>query len=152
MTFKKGASGNPAGRRRGIVDKRARFRKLFEADAKEVIAKVLELAKDGDMDACKLVLERCAPKLRDETPRRRIALDPTMTLEAQGRAVVAAIAGGDLTPDEGAALLNGLGRQGELEKLGVIADIVCKLAADRGIALPPELQVRRIPQTHESGA
>jgi hypothetical protein len=133
-----------------VVDKRARFRKLFESEAKEVIAKVIELAKGGDMDACRLVLERCAPKLRDETPRRRIALDSTMTLEAQGRAVVAAIGGGELAPDEGAALLNGLARQGELEKLGVIADIVCRLAADRGIPLPPELQVRqRLPQTHE---
>jgi hypothetical protein len=41
-----------------------------------------------------------------------------------------------------------LARQGELEKLGMIADVVAALAARSGIEVPPELKLRqRIPQT-----
>ena len=146
--FKPGQSGNRAGRPRGIVDKRAKNRKLLDPATPEVIAKLNEMAKGGDIEAIKLFLSLVLPKLKDETPRRRISLDPGQALEAQGRSVVAAIARGDLAPDEGAALLNGLARQGELEKLGLLADVVAALAARSGIEIPPELKLRqRIPAT-----
>jgi hypothetical protein len=151
MPFGPNNHANRAGRPRGVPDKRSRFRAMFEADAKEIIQKVIDLAKGGDVDCIKLVLERVAPKLRDEAPRRKLQLEGA-TLEAQGRAVVAEIGAGELSPDEGAALLNGLARQGELEKLGVLGDMVAKLLADRGLPVPPELEVRRrIPATLDQG-
>jgi hypothetical protein len=152
MQFGPNNTANLKGRPRGRPDKRSKFRRMFEHDAEEVVRKVLEMAKGGNLDACKLVLERCAPKLRDEVPRRRLALEGE-TLEGLGRSVVAAISNGELAPDEGAALLNGLARQGELEKLGVLGDMVAKLLADRGLPVPPELDVRRrIPATLDQGA
>jgi hypothetical protein len=152
MPFQRGQSGNKAGRPRGRPDKRSKHRALFEAAAPEIIQKAIDLAKGGDVDCIRLCLDRVAPKLRDEVPRRRLALEGE-TLEGLGRSVVAAISNGELAPDEGAALLNGLARQGELEKLGVLGDMVAKLLADRGLPVPPELDVRRrIPATLDQGA
>jgi hypothetical protein len=90
----------------------------------------------------------CYAKQRPEPQRRPIALGNVGdTLEAQGRAVLGALRAGDLSADEGAQLLQALAKQAETEKVGILADIVAKLAADRGIELPAELRLRSIPRT-----
>jgi Family of unknown function (DUF5681) len=151
--FKPGQSGNPNGRKRGIVDKRTRYRQTAEKDVPEILAMLATKAKGGDVDAAKTFLDFTMGKPKPEATRRKIALDPSLALEHQGRSVVKAIACGDLAPDEGAALLNGLARQGELEKLGLLADVVAALAARSGIEVPPELKLRqRIPATINNGS
>jgi hypothetical protein len=148
MPFVKGQSGNRGGRPRGIVDKRTRYRQTAEKDVPAILVMLAGKARDGDVDAAKVFLDFTMGKPRPEVPRRPIKLDPSLALEVQGRSVVAAIAAGELAPEEGAALLNGLSRQGELEKLGLLADVVAALAARSGIEVPPELKLRqRIPMT-----
>ncbi|MCU7807824.1 MAG: hypothetical protein KZQ73_08165, partial [Candidatus Thiodiazotropha sp. (ex Semelilucina semeliformis)] len=64
MTFKKGKSGNPKGRPKGVADRRTLFRKHIESKAEDLIKKVVEMALDGDVRAMKLCLERITPPMR----------------------------------------------------------------------------------------
>ena len=148
MPFQLGNSGNQAGRPRGIVDRRHRFRALIEKDMPAIVAKAKELALGGDVEAIKLCFSHTMPKLRDEPPRRALNLGGA-TAEEFGRSVLAAIADGSLSPDEGSGVLVALGRQGELMRLGVLMDTVAELLLAAGKPLPAELAIRqqRAPMT-----
>ena len=66
MTFKNGESGNPNGRPKGAISKRTQLSKLLEPHAEELINKVVELAKAGDINALRLCFERLIPKPKEE--------------------------------------------------------------------------------------
>lgn len=66
MKFQPGKSGNPAGRPKGIIDKRTKLRELLEVHAEEIISKLAELAKSGEPNALRLCIERLLPKTRLE--------------------------------------------------------------------------------------
>ncbi|MBI0538959.1 hypothetical protein D9599_25735 [Roseomonas sp. KE2513] len=104
--FQPGQSGNPAGRPKG-----SRHAALLALDAigqeaaADVLRKVVEDAKGGDLRASEILLRRLWP----ERKGRPIALDlPPLEKAADvvaGLAVVAAaMASGDLTPDEASAV------------------------------------------------
>lgn len=104
--FQKGASGNPAGRPRG--SKHAALialDRVGEAGAKAVLATVVTAATGGDMAACRILLDRAWPVRKG----RLVVLDlppihgASDTVKAAA-AIVAAVASGELTPDEGTAL------------------------------------------------
>ena len=59
--FKKGQSGNLAGKPKGAKDKRTEFRELLRSHAPELIKKVIEQALNGDLTAMKLRLDRIIP-------------------------------------------------------------------------------------------
>jgi hypothetical protein len=60
--FKKGCSGNPKGRPYGVRNKISfAIQQIFEEEAFTVAHKVVELAKNGDISAIKLILERVYP-------------------------------------------------------------------------------------------
>ena len=61
--FKPGISGNPKGRPKGARDKRTELRSLLEPHAKDLVEKVVELAKGGDTTAIRLCLERLIPPI-----------------------------------------------------------------------------------------
>lgn len=64
MTFKAGSSGNPAGRPKGALGKRARLAKLFESRSEELIEKLIELACGGNIDALRFCIDRLVPKMQ----------------------------------------------------------------------------------------
>ena len=66
MPFVKGVSGNPAGRPKGSTDRFSKYRRMVEKRMPDIIAKVLELALDGDLQACKLLLARVWPESAEE--------------------------------------------------------------------------------------
>lgn len=104
MTFKPGQSGNPQGRPKGIVDKRAELRDLLEPHAKEIIEKLIERAKVGDIAALKLCVERLIPRIKDDEgikfdlPAGRID-SPENMLETANR-ITEAVTTGLLTIEE----------------------------------------------------
>ena len=62
MPFEKGESGNPAGRPRGSRNRATLLMEGLLADDAEAIGrKAIEMAKQGDMAAIRLCMDRLAP-------------------------------------------------------------------------------------------
>ena len=98
-------TGNP-GRKPGARHKATRAAlSLLDGEAEALSRKAVELALGGDAAALRLCLERIAPPRKDvpvtfALPTISKAADAARTMGA----VVAAVAAGDLTPSEGAAV------------------------------------------------
>ena len=61
MQFQKGQSGNPAGRPRGSRNKTTvLMQNLLEGEAEAIARKAIEMAKDGDMAAIRVCMDRLA--------------------------------------------------------------------------------------------
>ena len=71
--FKKGQSGNPAGRPKGRRDERVLFAwALLDGEAEAIIRKCIEMAKEGDRVCMKLCIERILPPIRSRPVRLAI--------------------------------------------------------------------------------
>lgn len=105
MAFKKGHSGNPAGKPKGAKDKRTELRALLQPHAEELVKKAVEMAKGGDVSALRICIDRIIPPAKDN--RISITLpklnDARSCVEAQCL-IVAAVASGELLASEGHAL------------------------------------------------
>jgi hypothetical protein len=103
MQFTKGASGNPAGRPRGIKDKRHRFNEAIESMIPEVLESVFQKAVAGDMTAAKILLDRSLPAKRPEQECVQIPIKENTALNA--REVLQSVFDGEVSPDVGVSLL-----------------------------------------------
>ena len=63
----------------------------------------------GDVQAARLLLERVLPPIKAVEQAQVLRLPVDGTLADQGRAVLAAVAEGELPPDLGAQMLNAIG-------------------------------------------
>ena len=114
MTFTKGKSGNSNGRPKGS-DRRTQLRTLLEVHAEEIIAKVVEMARDGDIQAIKLCLERLIPKIQGTaTPLNIESTDNAQQLLLAGTEVCSAVFNGEISPVEGYHLTHVLEAQRKL--------------------------------------
>ena len=104
--WKKGQSGNPAGKKPGTRHRATlAVEKLLDDEGEELTRKAIELAKDGDLTALKLCLERICPP-RKSRPIR-IDLPNVNTADGVSQAqmtTVQAVAEGEITPEEGKML------------------------------------------------
>ena len=104
--FQPGQSGNPAGKPKGTrhVALQA-LDAIGEAAAADVLRRVVEDAKGGDLRAAEILLRRLWPERKGRpTPLELPALDTPAALVKATAAIVEAVAGGDVTPEEGAAV------------------------------------------------
>jgi hypothetical protein len=116
MRYKKGRSGNPAGRPPGIADKRTELRALLAPHADALVKKVVALALEGDTTALRLCLDRLIPPAKPrDLPVKLSGLGET--LADQGRRILGAAADGDITPDEAGALMQAIAAQGRLVEI-----------------------------------
>lgn len=105
-TFKKGVSGNPAGRppNSGLA---GRLRKAIADDADEILQAVIDQAKAGDLTAAKILLDRIVPALKPEAQAVQIgALSGGGDLVSKADAVIHAVGSGELAPDTAAQLIS----------------------------------------------
>lgn len=117
MAFKPGKSGNPQGRPRRTLTDEAQ-RKAIRDAVPGIVSALIQSASDGDTQAAKLLLDRVMPALRPVD--RTVTLPLGDDIETAGRAILAALAGGKLTPDQAtsiAATVATLARVRELAEL-----------------------------------
>jgi hypothetical protein len=106
--YKPGKSGNPKGRPTGRPDRRSRFRELIQDAVPELIDKALQLAREGDIAALRLLLERAVPPIKAESEVSHFAYSPGATLSDSAGAIIATVAAGNMSPEAGKALLDSL--------------------------------------------
>jgi hypothetical protein len=100
--FRKGASGNPAGKRKGTRHKTTRaVETLLDGEAEALTRKAVELAKAGDTVALRLCLERISPPRKDRPVSFTLRPIACVADVADAMAdIVSAVADGMLTPQE----------------------------------------------------
>lgn len=116
--WKPGESGNPTGRKPG-TGQVAKLRAAIAEQLPGLLDAMVVRALDGDVGAARLLLERTVAPLRAVEPALTLAL-PDGSLTDQGRAVLKAVAAGELAPGQGAALLGAIGtlaRVAEIDEL-----------------------------------
>ncbi|WGS85832.1 DUF5681 domain-containing protein [Methylomonas sp. UP202] len=122
--FKPGQSGNPAGRPKDKTPATL-LRKAIADDMPDVVRKLVELAKEGDVQAAKVLLDRICPPLRPQAIP--VTVEKGATLPESGGNVVAATLSGEIPPDIGAMLIRALAEQGKLIELQEMADRLQRL-------------------------
>ena len=106
MQFTKGVSGNPAGRPKGIKDKRHRYSEAIDSMIPQVLDSVFQRAIAGDMTAAKMLLDRTLPNKRPEQDRVEISHTGNIPSDAQN--VLRSVLDGEVSPDVGASLLSAM--------------------------------------------
>jgi len=117
--WRKGTSGNPAGRPRGARHQATRAAEaLLEGEAEALSRKAVELALEGDTVALRLCLERLVPPRRERPVDVDMpAIESASDLPGAVAALLAAAAGGDLTPGEAEKLARLVGETGRAIEL-----------------------------------
>ncbi len=133
--FQKGQSGNPAGRRKGALNKVSR--KVIERISEkgdELLDVILEKALDGDLVALKLCLERLCPAQK-ELPLPAIKL-PEITgpedLPKATKTLMKAAASGSMTPSALTAMTCVVKAHMETVQTADLAERIRKLEGAQG--------------------
>jgi hypothetical protein len=117
--WKKGQSGNPKGRPAG-VGQIGRFRAAIADRVPDIIDGLITRAIAGDTGAARLLIERVVPPLRPAEQTQALALPNGASLTEQGRAVVSAMARGELAPGQGAQIITALAALARVTELDEI--------------------------------
>ena len=126
--WRPGQSGNPKGKPKGSGEVQ-RLRAAMAEHVPALVAVLVGRAMAGDVAAARLLLERTIAPLKAIEEAAPLTL-PDGTLTEQGRAVIVAVAAGQLAPAQGAALLAALGT---LAKLTEADELERRIAALEGV-------------------
>ena len=111
MTFKKGQSGNPAGKPKGTRNKTTVLLKaLLDGKVEELTKKAIEMAGEGDPAMMRLCIERLIPPRKDrpinfELPPLKSTQDASLAMLK----ILEGVAKGELTPSEAGEISKGMG-------------------------------------------
>lgn len=126
--FQPGVSGNPRGRRKDKTPATL-LRKSIVEDMPEIITKLVELAKGGDVAAAKVLLDRCCPALKPQA--MPICLPVNGTLAEQGGEVIRATLAGQIPPDIGSQLITALANQSKIIEIDELTQRIEALEAKK---------------------
>lgn len=124
--WKPGQSGNPAGRPPGSGEV-GKLRASIAEHVPAILDRMVAAAREGDVQAARLLLERCLPALKPTELPQAIALPDGGSLTETGRAVLSAVGEGVLPAGEGAKLMGAiaaLGRVAELDELAARIEVL----------------------------
>jgi len=104
--FQKGRSGNPGGRPRGARNAATVIaEELLDGEAAIITRKAIDLAKEGNVVALRLCLDRLLPPRHDRPLNFKIpALDSADDASKAMAAITTGVASGELTPAEAGEL------------------------------------------------
>ena len=104
--FQKGHSGNPQGRPPGARTAATMMaEQLLDGEAETITRKAIELAKQGDLTALRLCLERIVPPRRERPVSFTLPEINSVDRAPEAMAAITtAVANGELTPAEAAEL------------------------------------------------
>lgn len=123
--FKPGQSGNPNGRPKG-KSAGGMVRKAIEDRRDDILKVVIDAATNGDLQACKMLLDRIAPTLRAVATSVALTLNKSASLVEQGTEIVNAALSGAIPPDVANQLISVLANQGKLIET---TDLICRIEA-----------------------
>ena len=123
--WKKGQSGNPAGRTPG-TSKAHELREKIRDCVPDLIAKLMEQAKGGDVGAARLLLERVLPAIKPVELPQAIMLPSDGNLTEKGHALLQAAADGEIPAAHAASLMTALG---SLAKVAEVDELARRVAA-----------------------
>lgn len=129
--FASGTSGNPQGRPKSET---TALRQSLADGAAEVVSAILAAAKSGDMQACKIVLDRLLPPLKATAQTVHLALPETASPLDTARAILSAAASGTLAPDIAAQLVSAVGTFSRIEE---VEELRVRIAALETATRPP---------------
>ena len=110
-------SPNPAGRPKGLIDKRQKLTHQLQADAPAIAQVVIDAALGGDISAAGLVLSRVAPQMKPVAERVSFAFDASAPMTNQVESVLQAIADGNLSPDTGKTVVEAIGALASIKQM-----------------------------------
>lgn len=116
--FKPGQSGNPAGRPKDKTPATI-LRRSIADDMPEIIKTLVRLAKEGDVQAAKVLLDRVCPALKPQA--MPISLPTNGTLAEQGNEIIKATLAGQIPPDIGSQLITALANQSKIVEIDELA-------------------------------
>lgn len=107
-TFKPGQSGNPSGRPKGARHATTlAVEALLEGEHEKLTRAAIDKALEGDTTALRLCLDRIAPARRDSPVSFSLpAVETAQDAVAASSALLAAVAGGEVTPDEAGRVMS----------------------------------------------
>jgi len=117
--FRKGQSGNPAGKPRGARDKRTALRTMLEPHRDALVTKAVELALAGDTTALRICIDRLMPALRPVDTTVDLQLTGT-TLSEKAEQVLHSVTNGNISPDQGGALLGAISACTKIREMEVL--------------------------------
>ena len=121
-----GTSGNPRGRAvgQGTVGK---LRTSIERHVPAILEALAVLAKSGDPQSARLLLERVVPPVKAVEQAVILKLPKDGTLTEKAEAVLAAAADGTLAPTQAAQLLTALATLAKVSEIDELAARIAKL-------------------------
>jgi len=128
MAFKKGQSGNPSGRPKKDT---ANLKPLLAMHGEAVLQKVIDTALEGDLTACKLVLDRLYPAIK--TQAMPVSIPVGDSLPETGSNVVTETMNGNVPPDIGASLITALSNQAKLVEFTELSQRLERIEQQLGV-------------------
>ncbi len=133
MRFKKGQSGNPAGKPKGSRNKTTvLLEALLDGKAEALTKKAIEMAGQGDPAMMRLCIERLIPPRKDRPIN--FELPPLKTTQDASLAqlkIVQAVAKGELTPNEGSEITKMLENFADTIRLSELEARIAEMEARR---------------------
>ncbi len=116
--FKKGQSGNPAGKPIGARHKTTlAVQALLDGEAEGLTRKAVEMALEGDTTALRLCLDRIAPLYKASAKPVMLDIPPSQNLADTARFFVEAAVSGELPPDIAAQLVSAIASVARVEEI-----------------------------------
>lgn len=130
MPFKKGQSGNPAGRRKNHIYRSDALRKIVEKDGPALVEKAVKLALEGDTVALKLMIDKILPSPKPYVPATPLPVQGATPADT-ARKIAHHMAEGRITPEQAGAMMNTVAQMVQIVESSEIEQRLRDLEADR---------------------